>query len=207
MDGDDAREVELTAITAIYPPEELRVDENDRYSFTIELPVSLSKPLIVKFPATAEPLRPVSAQATVPVGGQTGQADSQELSNLPSLQIHFSLPEGYPHDKPPNVRISTSPPWLPERVVTELEGKAGKLWEDIGRDQVIFDYVDDVRQSVDDVFGLIAQDSSLEVGPEHKIAILDYDIEAKRRDFEKRTFDCGICLGKAPAPHPPLEAG
>jgi E3 ubiquitin-protein ligase RNF14 len=198
MDGDDIREVELTAITAIYPPEELHVDENDRYSFTIELPVSLTKPLVVKFPAATEAARPVPlpVPGATPIDGQTGQVDSQELSNLPSLQIRFTLPEGYPQDKPPKVSISTSPPWLPERVISELESKAEKLWEDIGRDQVIFDYVDDVRQSVDDVFGLIAQDSSLEVGPEHKIAILDYDIEAKRRDFQKRTFDCGICLGK-----------
>lgn len=193
MDEEDAREIELSSITAIYP-EELKLDGKEPYSFTIELPVSLSKPLVVRFPAASEAVPPIPSQDGTATPTAT-QVDSQELTNLPSLQIHISLPEGYPQDKPPLVKITTTPPWLPDDVVRRLESRVEGLWEDMGRDQVIFTYVDDVQQSVDDVFGLVGHDNSLEVGPEHKIAILDYDIKAKTRAFQKSTFDCGICLG------------
>jgi E3 ubiquitin-protein ligase RNF14 len=190
---EDTREVELSTIAAIFP-EELKIDNNDPFTFSIELPVSLSKPLLVKFPALSE------AIPAVPPLGSAVQAvdevDSQELSNLPSLQLHISLPEGYPREVPPTVRISTAPPWLSEEIIARLEGDANRLWEEIGRDQVVFTYIDDVQQSAEKVFGMVSEDNTLEVGPEHKIAILDYDIEAKRKAFEKGSFNCGICLGK-----------
>lgn len=189
---EDTREVELSTIAAIFP-EELKIDDHDPFTFNIELAVSLSKPLVVKFPALSE------STPAVHLPGSTTQAvnevDSQELSNLPSLQLRISLPEGYPREKPPSVRISTVPPWLSEEIITRLEGDASRLWEEIGRDQVVFTYIDDVQQSAEMVFGLVNEDNTLEVGPEHKIAILDYDIEAKRKAFEKGSFDCGICLG------------
>lgn len=207
MDDEDARTVELSTITAIYH-EELKLDEKDPYSFTIELPLSLSRPLTVKFPAATEavPLIPGPEDA---VARAVPQVDSQQLLNLPSLQIYVTLPEGYPENKPPVVKISTSPPWLPDHIVKKLEGRVDELWEDMGHDQVIFTYVDDVQQSVDDVFGLVDQESTLEVGPEHKIAILDYDLEAKKRTFQKSTFDCGICLDpkKGLACHRMLDCG
>ncbi|ETS79615.1 hypothetical protein PFICI_09468 [Pestalotiopsis fici W106-1] len=207
MDDEDARAIELSSITAIYH-EELKLDEKDPYSFTIELSLSLSRPLTVKFPAPAEavPLIPGPEDA---VARAVPQVDSQQLLNLPSLQIYVTLPEGYPENKPPAIKISTSPPWLPAHIVKRLEGRVEELWEDMGRDQVIFTYVDDVQQSVDDVFGLVDQESTLEVGPEHKIAILDYDLEAKKRTFQRSTFDCGICLDpkKGLACHRMLDCG
>ncbi|KAK9419836.1 hypothetical protein SUNI508_07085 [Seiridium unicorne] len=207
MDDEDARAVELSSITAIYP-DELTLDDKDPYAFTIELPMGLSKPLTVKFPAASEaaPHVPGQESLTLPAGTQV---ESQELSNLPSLHIHISLPEGYPEDKPPQVKISTSPPWLPDHIVGKLESRVVSLWEDMGRDQVIFTYIDDVQQSVDDVFGLADKQNTLEVGPEHKIAILDYDLEAKKRAFQKSTFDCGICLDpkKGSSCHRMLDCG
>lgn len=205
MDEEDARDVELSSISAIYPDELILDGSGDPYSFTIELSVSLSKPLIVEFPATSDAAPLIPGQENVV--GPTAQVESQQLSNLPSLQIHITLPKGYPEEIPPEVKISTLPPWLPEYVIRRLENRVGSLWEDMGRDQVIFTYIDDVQQSVDDVFGLVDEHKTLQVSPEHKIAILDYDSEAKRRAFEKSTFDCGICLGKIiPYDTPPLSS-
>ncbi|KAH8652395.1 RWD domain-containing protein [Xylariales sp. PMI_506] len=189
---DDVRQEELSTITAIYL-DELTLDQNDPFTFTVELSVSLSKPLVVRFPA---------ASGTAPTGQlhptqgphAENQVDSHELTNLPSLHLRIHLPEGYPEKQPPQVLITTSPPWLPSEIVEKLQGNVKTLWEEIGHDQVIFTYIDVVQQSVENVFGLVGKDNTLEVGPEHKIAILDYDIEAKRRAFEKGTFDCGICL-------------
>lgn len=205
-DDNDVRAVELSTIAAIYP-EELRIDELDPYSFTIELPVSLSKPLIVRFPAASEATAPVPQDPTI--GSALAAADSQELTNLPSLEIHIALPVGYPEMKPPVVRVSTSPPWLSAEILQRLEGSAERLWNEMGRDQVVFGYIDDVQQAADGVFGLVGQDNTLEVAPEHKIAILDYDSMAKRRAFERGTFDCGICLDpkKGAVCHRMLDCG
>ncbi len=166
---EDPRDVELSTITAIYP--ELQLDENDPHRLSIELPVSLSKPLTVLFPAVAE----TATLATTVVA----EGDSHALSNLPALQVNIALPDGYPQNNPPNVSISTSPPWLSNTILRRLETDVIELWEDIGRDHVIFAYIDNLQRSSEDVFGLVDSKGALEVTPDHKIALLDYDISAK----------------------------
>ena len=193
MDKEDTRQVELTTLAAIYP--ELHVDEQDQYTVSIELPVSLTNPLTVLFPATSEGKPPIEpSDNTVPT---VTDVDSQSLTNLPSLLVRITLPKSYPDEKPPQVSISTSPPWLPRSVLQKLESDAERVWDEAGHDQVVFTYLDEVRQSMDDVFGLVDGQGTLEVSPEHKIAILDYDSKAKQRAFEKETFNCEICLGKS----------
>lgn len=190
MAEEDVREVELSTIAAIYP--ELHVDENDSHTVSLELPVSLAKPLTVTFPAATEGAPPVDpARGQIPAAAVV---ESHALSNLPSLQVRLTLPEGYPQEKPPQVTISTSPPWISEQILRKLENDVETLWEGFGRDQVIFTYIDNLQQSTENVFGLVDDKGYLEVAPEHKIAILDHDIKAKQRAFEKETFDCGICL-------------
>ncbi|KAI1805452.1 RWD-domain-containing protein [Daldinia bambusicola] len=205
MAEDDVREVELSTIAAIYP--ELQIDENDPYKVSIELPVSLASPVTVLFPAATE-----GAPMAEPVQEQlpaVAAVDSHALSNLPSLQVHIELPEGYPLEKPPRVDISTSPPWLSGDILRKLETDVVVLWEDIGRDQVIFTYIDNLQQASENIFGLVDNEGRLEVGPEHKIAILDYDIKAKQRAFDKETFECGICLDpkKGSVCHKMLDCG
>lgn len=192
MAEEDIREVELTTIAAIYP--ELQIDDDDPYTFSIELPVSLANPVTVRFPAATEGAPPVD-----PIQGQVpavAAVESHALSYLPSLQVRISLPKDYPQDQPPKVTVSTSPPWLSGEILRKLEGDVESLWEEFGRDQVIFTYIDNLQQSAENIFGLVDDKGFLEVGPEHKIAILDHDIKAKQRAFDKETFDCGICLGK-----------
>ncbi|KAI2473878.1 RWD-domain-containing protein [Annulohypoxylon bovei var. microspora] len=190
MEEEDVRQEELSTIAAIYP--ELQVDENDPNTVSLELLVSLANPLTVLFPSATEVVPPVEpAQEQIPA---TAAVESHALSYLPSLQVRIKLPDGYPQEKPPKITISTTPPWLSEEILCKLENDVLSLWEDFGHDQVIFTYIDNLQQSTEDVFGLVDNKARLEVAPEHKIAILDYDIKAKRRAFEKETFDCGICL-------------
>ncbi|KAL6891061.1 RWD domain-containing protein, partial [Trichoderma longibrachiatum] len=61
----------------------------------------------------------------------------------------------------------------------------------------------------DDVFGAITAEGTLQVDPEHKLAVLDYDIKAKKAAFDKETFDCGICLDpkKGSKCHKMLDCG
>ncbi|KAI0977153.1 RWD domain-containing protein [Xylaria arbuscula] len=185
---EDPRDVELSTITAIYP--ELLLDENDPHKLSIELPVSLARPLTVLFPAATEAAPPLPT----PQAAVAPQGESHALSHLPALQVNIALPEGYPQDHPPNVSISTSPLWLSDDTIRKLETDVIGLWEETGRDQVVFAYIDNLQRSSEDVFGLVDSKGTLKVAPDHKIALLDYDINAKRKAFEKETFDCGICL-------------
>ncbi|KAJ8130384.1 hypothetical protein O1611_g3244 [Lasiodiplodia mahajangana] len=196
---EDPRDIELSTITAIYP--ELQLDENDPHKLSIELPVSLSKPVAVLFPAAigaAPSLVPSQTTTTSAASATTAAAgvDSQELSNLPALQVNITLPDGYPQEKPPEVSMSTSPSWLSNAILRRLETDVIRLWEDVGRDQVIFTYIDELQQASDNVFGLVDNKGTLEVAPDHKLALLDYDTNAKRKAFEKESFDCGICLDR-----------
>ncbi|KAK1538506.1 RWD domain-containing protein [Colletotrichum paranaense] len=202
-DSDDPRQDELSSLQAIFP--EIELDDHRPFCFTIELPVHPAKPVTVTFPAASNADDTVAAQ----VPGVEPRVDSHELSHLPAVVIRMGLPKGYPSDKPPSVSISTSPPWLSEDVTKKLENDGPRLWEEMGRDMIVFSYIDQIQQAADDVFGMVDGAGALEIDPLHKIAILDYDIEATRAAFEKETFDCGVCLDpkKGSMCHKMLDCG
>ena len=78
-----------------------------------------------------------------------------------------------------------------------LEDDGPRLWEESGRDMVAYTYIDHLQRAAEDVFGTVTEGGTLAVDSEHKLAVLDYDIKAKRKAFENETFDCGICLGES----------
>ncbi|KAJ4389208.1 hypothetical protein N0V93_006671 [Gnomoniopsis smithogilvyi] len=193
MDTEDQRDVELSTLSAIYP-EIQRVQDGDPYTFILEVPVTPSKAVTVFFPAAAEGQALGTAAPQIGDVEPNGNIDSHELAHLPALRLQISLPPTYPVEEPPAVHLSTSPSWLPLTTAKKVESDCARLWEDLGRDLVVFSYVDHVQQLADEVFGLVSDVGALEIRPEHKIAVLDYDIEAKRRAFDKETFECGVCL-------------
>lgn len=194
MDTEDQRDVELSTLSAIYP-ELQRLQDDDPYNVVLEVLVNPSKAVTVFFPAATDGQAPNTAVPQIAGPAQHGDIDSHELAHLPAVRLQISLPPTYPADQPPAVNLSTSPPWLPVTTAKQVEDDCARLWEDLGRDLVVFSYVDHVQQLADDCFGLVSDSGSLEIRPEHKIAVLDYDIEAKRRAFSKETFECGVCLG------------
>ena len=204
MDTEDQRDVELSTLSAIFP-EIQRVHEQDPYTFVLDVPVNPSKAVTVFFPAVAEGqgLAPGSSQSAVVGAGEapSNGVDSHELAHLPAVRLQFTLPPSYPDEEPPAVSVSTSPSWLPSTTAEKLEKDCAALWEDIGRDLVVFAYIDQIQQSAEDVFGLVSDRGVLEISPEHKIAVLDHDIEAKRVAFENGTFNCGVCLGRFIRPY------
>uniref|UniRef100_L2GFX2 RBR-type E3 ubiquitin transferase n=1 Tax=Colletotrichum fructicola (strain Nara gc5) TaxID=1213859 RepID=L2GFX2_COLFN len=202
-DSDDPRDDELSSLHAIFP--ELEPDDQNPYSFSIELPVHPAKPVTVTFPAASNADVPFAAQ----IPGVERRVESHELFHLPSVVVRISLPQGYPSEKPPSVSISTSPPWLSKEATRKLEDDGPRLWEEMGRDMVAFTYIDHVQQAADDVFGMVDGNGALEIDPLHKIAVLDYDIEATRAAFAKETFDCGVCLDpkKGSVCHKMLDCG
>lgn len=195
-DLDDPRDVELSSLSAIYPEiQQPRAD--DPYTIALDVPVTPSQAVTVFFPAAAEDASaPVANGAAAGDPRQQGAVDSHELAHLPSMHLEMTFGPKYPAEEPPQVTISTNPPWLPAATIKQLEDDAPRLWEEMGRDIVGFTYIDHVQQQADNVFGLVDDKGSLEVDPRHKIAILDYDIQARKAAFDKETFDCGVCLGR-----------
>ncbi|TDZ74103.1 E3 ubiquitin-protein ligase itt1 [Colletotrichum trifolii] len=195
-DIDDPRYDELSSLKAIFP--EIEPDDKLPYCFTIELPVHPAKPVTVTFPAASNADVPAAPTAGAPQQAVAEpRVDSHELSHLPAVAVRISLPQGYPSEKPPNVSLSTTPPWLSADATKKLEDDGPRLWEEMGRDLVAFTYIDHVQQAADDVFGMVNGNGALEIDPLHKIAILDYDIEAAHAAFAKETFDCDPKKGSA----------
>ncbi|KPM33964.1 hypothetical protein AK830_g12608 [Neonectria ditissima] len=207
-DGDDPRHVELGALEAIFP-EIRRSDKNDLFTFEIELPVEPVAPITVTFPAaSANTLLGLNVAGPATETTQP-EVDSLEVSHLPSLCLRIRLPDGYPVDAPPQIAISTTPQWLAPETIKKLEDDGPRLWDEIGRDMVAFTYIDHIQRAAEDVFGTITPNGTLHVDPEHKLAVLDHDIKAKKDAFEKETFDCGVCLDpkKGTKCHKMLDCG
>ncbi|KAF2097865.1 RWD-domain-containing protein [Rhizodiscina lignyota] len=180
LNGDDEREEELSSITAIYP--ELVVDPSNPFSASIDIPVAPSTPLAVLFPPAIDTL------TQIPL-------DTHRLEHLPPLQLHIILPNGYPSECPPHLEIKTTPSWLPAETLERLIKEGHNLWEEYGRGQVVFAYIDFLQNEAEASFELITpQNEELEIPQEMKIELLDFDIKMKRKKFEAETFDCGVCL-------------
>ena len=209
-EGEDERTVEFASLTAIYP--ELLVDPSgsDPFSATIAIQVEPVEPLSVRFPSAdgAPPARPFTLSTSTIEGISRLDLDENgvnpapvedvfRLSHLPALNLRLSLPEGYPAEKPPVFHLESQYSWLPEQKVQELREAGRTLWEELGRDQVVFSYIDHLREAAERGFDVAqADDQVLEISPDLKVSLLDFDLKAKRAKFERETFECGICLGR-----------
>ncbi len=206
-DPEDERAIELSSITAIFP--ELVVDPTNAFRASIDIPVSPAKPLAVVFPPLADGAPPTvltpPTSDRVSGGDATGDAagtqtgpiagavqDIHQLSHLPPLSLQIELQDGYPAEKPPVFYVATNLSWLPRDVLGHLREQGATLWEDLGRDQVVFAYIDHLQQAAESGFDLT---EPLRVPQDLKIALLDFDSKTRREKFEQETFDCGVCLG------------
>lgn len=203
---DDERAVELSSIAAIYP--EISIDPSSPLKASLDLPVAPSTPLIVYFhqPDTSFPavLTPPTSSSEADSGSvkhslRTSAADADQdahqLSYLPSLTLDIDLPKGYPSEKPPIFKISTNPPWLPPSAHSRLIDDGTRLWEEGGKDLVVYTYIDHLQQGAETAFGLNdTPDGEAHFPRDLKIALLDFNKKAEREIFEQETFECGVCL-------------
>ncbi|OAA60479.1 RWD domain-containing protein [Niveomyces insectorum RCEF 264] len=192
VDVDDQRAVELSTLAAIFP--EMVVDDNDRYTVSLDVPVNPARVVTVAFPAADNHEAAGANGDGTENGNRNRDDDTHALTYLPSVRLTVSLPDGYPEERPPRFAVSASLPWLPRAVLKRLEDDGPRLWEELGHEPVVFHYVDHVQQAADDVFGLVDSSGCLAVPTQHKVAILDYDGKAKQAAFARETFVCGICL-------------
>lgn len=183
-DLDDERAIELSTIAAIYP--ELVVNSADPFSASIDIPVEPIKPLRIDFANLVEGA----------VLENIIETDIHHLSHLPSLTLRICLPVGYPTRKPPVFDVHTQPAWLPDAKLGELSTVGHTIWEEMGRDQVVYSYIDYLRDAAEKGFSLVQNSrEKLYLPQESKAAFLDFDLKAKRAKFERETFECGVCLG------------
>ncbi|TVY59610.1 E3 ubiquitin-protein ligase itt1, partial [Lachnellula suecica] len=208
---DDERTVELECIQAIYP--EIVLGPENPFSATIELPVHPQNAVRVVFPASSDGALPTPPQSDSsgqvdPAVAPTNNVESHNLSYLPSLQLRIILPEGYPEEKPPKFEISTSPAWLSQTHLDELQNNGARIWEDEGRSATVYGFIDFLQQSAENAFGF-AEGKVLEIPQDLKISLLDWDIKSTQAAFEKETFDCGVCLDpkKGSVCHQMLDCG
>ena len=181
--ADDDRSVELSSISAIYP--ELIIDPANPFSASIDIPVEPLQPLAVNFCAADGPT--ATKLATQP--GIT------HLSHLPALSVEIVLPDGYPTQEPPIFRICTSPSWIPQSRVQQLEEAALTLWEEMGRNQIVFTYLDYLRESAERVFDLIPENADLlTLSPDLKLNMLSTASKVSQAIFEQTTYDCETCM-------------
>lgn len=209
--SEDDRVIELSAISAIYP--ELIVDVADPFSASIDIAVEPVEPLAIAFlpqenggsqlglltPSTSDDMDNQVAKNVVHSKSQGADPMNHDIhffSYLPPLTLKINLQEGYPSQKPPLFHLETETPWIPVAKLKELREVGSSIWEDMGRDQVIFSYIDHLREAAERSFDVIPGDGTcLEVSQNFKIALLDFNAYLKRAKFERETFECGVCLG------------
>lgn len=216
-EAEDERAVELSSIQAIYP--EIIIDSSDPFSASIDIRIEPITPIPILFPAPVDGGAPLDV-LTPPTSDENGEAhssrrdfhaknlapdyqaqDVHHISHLPSLTLDIRLPEGYPTQKPPIFNVRTASSWLPEMKLKQLRAAGRTIWEETGRDQVVFSYMDYLREEADNGFGLLEDgERYLKLPQSLKISLLDFDLQAKRAKFVQQTFECGICLGGCNSP-------
>jgi E3 ubiquitin-protein ligase RNF14 len=184
MDDVDERQVEIETIQSIYP--ELIIDEQNPARATLELPVELAEPLPVVF---------VAANGSTPAEAEGVQGRVHPITYLPNLHVNITLPKGYPTEKPPAVTLATAPQWLPTETIHLLLEDVTRLWEELGRDQVLYAFIDHIQELSRSAFNLCNEkEGPLKLPAELEVELLDFDIQATKRVFDCRTYDCGVCL-------------
>src|SRR5271163_3307112 len=209
--ADDERTIELSSIAAIFP--ELILDPRSPYDATLSVAVSPSPPLKIRFHQSAEtglpvlPTPPTSVETDEDIDAVAGTKrkavqtnegaaeDVHSLAHLPPLILHIHLPEGYPSTKPPEFELSTSPPWIPKTKLENMRADGMRLWQELGKDQVVFTYIDHLQQLAENGFNLAGDlQNDVSLSSDMKLALLDFVLKTKRELFEKETFSCGVCL-------------
>ena len=183
----DEREEELQAIIAIFPEFILQ----GATSASIDLPVTPSSPLLVRF----VPPHNASNDDDNSHENHAHVEHDVRLAHLPSLKVQIDLPEGYPSEQPPSAKVATDHDWLPSTKINELEEKISTLWEELGRCQTLFNYIDFLQQSIDQGFDFDQRpEGCLTLSTTLESQLVEFNKSVTLSTFNEGTFDCGICL-------------
>ncbi|KAM0710715.1 hypothetical protein Q7P35_001453 [Cladosporium inversicolor] len=193
-DTSDEREEEVSSIIAIYP--ELIV--HGGHSVSLDLPVTPSSPLLARFVPQQASNNEVASDTNGTHAQNVATAYVEHdvrLSHLPSLKAKIDLPDGYPSEHPPVASLATDHDWLPAAKLKELEDQVKVLWEEYGRCQILYTYIDHLQQTAESGFDLDqSAEGCLTLPVTLEQPLIDFDKSTKLSVFNEGTYDCGICL-------------
>lgn len=196
----DERSEELETLSAIYPELITDTSNHDAFSAQIEIPVAPTEPLLVRFiPSTnsGQVMKKDSRRDSVPSVRKAFVERDVHLSHLPPITLFAKLTPNYPTSDPPEVRLESRLGWLSKDLIVELEQEAAKLWEDSGRCQILFAYIDHVQQAAERGFDICSSaDGCLVLSSSFESDLVGYDAQKKQELFEAGTYDCGVCLDR-----------
>lgn len=185
--SDDERTEELSSLSAIFP--ELVIDAQNSFAASLVIPVKLSDPVAVRF---------------------TDSETTEKFSFFPPLDLNIELPDGYPEDKPPTVRLTTTASWIPQEILNDLEAHVSHLWDEYGRCQIVYSYIDYLQQAAERAFDLPdATDGIMHFNSTLQEVLSQFDRAASKAAFDVETYDCGVCLEpkKGSACHQMIKCG
>lgn len=202
---DDERQEELDTLSAIYPEVILDTGKKSHFSAILELPIVPTTPLLVRFiPTVPEnshlvrylPIAGTTSTYTNAASNATAHVERDvELSHLPPLTLHMSLPDGYPATVAPKVELTTHLDWLPQEKITELEEEVARLWEDYGRCQILYTYIDLLQQATERAFDLRqSAQGCLTLPATRERELVAFDTKTRQEKFDAGTYGCGVCL-------------
>lgn len=190
----DERQIELECVSSIFP--EIQLDHLDPFCMKIDLPVCPDTPINANFFQTQNTLSSTISTSAKQQKNFPALFDvkSHSFFHLPSLHVCIKLPDGYPEKLPPEIHLSTNPKWLSDTELDKIGAKAGSLWEHAGGTVALYDIIDFLQQNCEHAFGYGEPHKILELPEELRISLLDFDLHETQAKFDRKTFNCTICL-------------
>ncbi|CAI5758613.1 unnamed protein product [Candida verbasci] len=115
---------------------------------------------------------------------------SKEVNNLIPIVFEFSLPEDYPYDVPPVIKLQNDVISMEKR--SEIIKEMVNIWEDL-KDQSLFSMIDYLLCQTQDHIDEIVPSPLIINDLDIYNRCLDYDKKCKVDKFNSKTYACDIC--------------
>ncbi|KAF4556698.1 IBR domain-containing protein [Elsinoe fawcettii] len=173
---DDEREEEITSLSSIFP--EIVVNPDQPHTISLDIQVAPSEEVTV----ISEHVNGVELD--------TG-FEASVVKHLPPLRLKATLLDGYPDNVFPRVQLEARPAWIGDKVLRDLENECRTLWEEYGRCQILYTYIDHVQQAAERFFDL---PHTITVKRYLREELVEFSQVRDKEIFEGSSYDCGVCL-------------
>lgn len=132
VDSDETQtKDEIVALENIYSDEEFSYQrhENTCYHCIFNISVTLPKVYHIIVNNLTQPKQ---------------EPEKIEISHLPPLTLEVTLPDDYPRNSPPNLKLRTC--WLSQEALSKLCRKLDNLWDENKGDQILYTWADFLKQ-------------------------------------------------------------